>query len=79
VVPLHIYKEEIKLHIVPRTFGLPQFHRGTKGTGPMARSEAGAILLRDTNRPFLSFTVKGVAAKRSLRSQIAAGSVCGKT
>lgn len=41
----------------------------------MARSEAGAILLRDTNRPFLSFAVKGVAAKRSLRPQIAAGGV----
>ena len=41
----------------------------------MARSKAGAILLRNTNRPFLSFAVKGVAAKRSLRLQIAAASM----
>jgi len=40
-----------------------------------ARSEAGAILLRNTNRPFLSFAVKGVAAKRSLHLQIAAASM----
>jgi len=69
---IYIWRNKASLCLV--TLGLPQFHRWTKGMGPMARSTAGAILLRNTNRPFLSFAVKGNAAKRSLRLQIAAAS-----